>query len=135
MIFAQAQAYLLGTINETASRRMPNRLDRMRALLAALGDPQNRYPTIHVGGTSGKGSTATMMAAVLTASGKRTGLHTKPHLTSVTERARVDGVATSEEHFAELLGEMMPAIERVAQEHGRASYYETLLALAFVAFA
>ncbi|GAC1419920.1 MAG: Mur ligase family protein [Candidatus Velthaea sp.] len=135
MTFAQAQAYLLGTINETASRRIPNRLDRMRALLAALGDPQDRYPTVHVGGTSGKGSTATMIAAALRASGKKTGLHTKPHLTSVTERARIDGLAIDPEHFADVLGEMMPAIETVAREHGRPSYYETLLAIAFVHFA
>ncbi len=53
------------------------------------------YPTIHVGGTSGKGSTATMIAAALQAAGKRTGLHTKPHLRSMTERARIDGDADS----------------------------------------
>ena len=135
MTFGQAQAYLLGTINETASRRLPHRLDRMRALLAALGDPQDRYPTVHVGGTSGKGSTATMIAAMLSASGKRVGLHTKPHLSSVTERARIDGLPISNERFGELLGEMMPAIERVARDHGRASYYETLLAIAFLYFA
>jgi dihydrofolate synthase/folylpolyglutamate synthase len=135
MIFAQAQAYLLGTINETASRRLPNRLDRMIALLEALGNPQERYPTLHVGGTSGKGSTATMAAAALQASGKKTGLHVKPHLSSVTERARINGAAISEEVFADILGEMMPALENVATEHGRASYYETLLALAFMHFA
>lgn len=135
MIFAQAQAYLLGTINETASRRMPNRLDRILALLDALGNPHNRYPTLHIGGTSGKGSTSIMAAAVLQASGKKTGLHVKPHLQSVTERARIDGVAISEERFGEILGDMMPAIERVANDHGRASYYETLLALAFLYFA
>ncbi len=135
MTFGQAQAYLLGTINETASRRLPHRLDRMRALLAALGDPQDRYPTVHVGGTSGKGSTATMIAAMLSAAGKRVGLHTKPHLSSVTERARIDGLPISNERFGELLGEMMPAIERVARDHGRASYYETLLAIAFLYFA
>jgi len=135
MTFGSAQAYLLGTINETVSRRIPNRLDRMRALLAALGNPQDQYPTIHVGGTSGKGSTATMIAAIMSASGKRVGLHTKPHLSSVTERARIDGLPISEERFGDLLGEMMPAIERVAQDHGRASYYETLLAIAFQYFA
>ncbi len=135
MLFAQAQAYLLGTINETASRRLPNRLDRMRALLEALGNPQNRYPTLHVGGTSGKGSSATMAAAALEAAGHRTGLHAKPHLVSVTERARINGGAISEERFGDILSEMMPAIETVATEHGRPSYYETLLAIAFVYFA
>jgi dihydrofolate synthase / folylpolyglutamate synthase len=133
--FARAQEYLLGTIDETASRRTEYKLDRMRAFLRALGDPQNAYPTIHVGGTSGKGSTSTMIAAALQASGKRAGLHTKPHLQSMTERARIDGIAVSEKRFAELLAGMMPAIEAVTSDHGRPTYYETLLALAFEYFA
>ena len=135
MTFQSAQSYLLGLINENASRRMPNRLDRIYAFLEALGNPQNHYATIHVAGTSGKGSTATMMAAVLQAAGRRTGLHTKPHLTSVTERARIDGLAISEDAFGELLGEMQSAVQRIGFEHGRPTYYETLLALAFVWFA
>jgi len=133
--FQSAQSYLLGLINESASRRMPNRLDRFHAFLEALDNPQNAYPTMHVAGTSGKGSTATMMAAVLQAAGKRTGLHTKPHLTSVTERARVDGIAIPEEAFGDLIGEMQTAIDAVSFEYGRPTYYETLLALAFLWFA
>lgn len=135
MNFDGAQSYLLGLINETASRRAPNRLDRIRAFVAALGEPQLRYPTLHVAGTSGKGSTATMLAAALEAGGKRVGLHTKPHLASPTERMRINGTPVSDDIFAELLEEMLPAIDRVADEHGRPSYYETLLALSFVAFA
>jgi dihydrofolate synthase / folylpolyglutamate synthase len=135
MNFSQAQSYLLATVNETISRREPYRLDRMRAFLRELGDPQDAYPTIHVGGTSGKGSTSTMIAGALTASGKRTGLHTKPHLRSMVERARIDGVNVTEDRFAELLTDMMPAIDSVAGEHSRPSYYETLLALAFLHFA
>jgi dihydrofolate synthase/folylpolyglutamate synthase len=133
--FQAAQSYLLGLINENASRRMPNRLDRMIAFLEALGNPHLRYPTIHVAGTSGKGSTSTMVATVLQASGKRTGLHTKPHLSSVTERARIDGVPIPQETFGELIGEMQRAAEAVAYEHGRPTYYETLLALALLWFA
>ncbi len=135
MDFEAAQAYLLATINETVSRRMPYRLERMRAFMHELGDPQTQYPTVHVGGTSGKGSTSTMIAAALQRAGKRTGLHTKPHLRSMTERARIDGVAISEERFGALLEEMMPAIERTAQDHGRPTYYETLLALTLLYFA
>lgn len=135
MDFQQAQSYLLGTINETASRREPYRLDRMRAFMRELGDPQEQYPTLHVGGTSGKGSTSTMLAAVLTGSGKRAGLHTKPHLRSMTERARIDGVSISEERFSQVLDSMMPVIEEVARQYSRPSYYETLLALAFLYFA
>ncbi len=135
MTYRDAELYLLGTINETVSRRHPQRLERMAAFLRRLGNPHRAYPTIHVGGTSGKGSTATMIATVLSADGKRVGLHTKPHLSSMTERARIDGVAISQERFAELLEAMLPAIDATAREEGRPSYYETLLALAFMYFA
>lgn len=135
MEFASAESYLLGTINETVSRRMPYRLERMRAFLRELGDPQTRYPSVQIAGTSGKGSTSTIVAAIESTAGKRVGLHTKPHLRSMTERARVDGIAISEERFGVLLEEMMTAIEATAAQHGRPTYYETLLALAFVHFA
>jgi len=135
MTYKEATEYLLGTINESVSRSHPQRLERMATLLRHLGDPQLRYPTVHVGGTSGKGSTATMLAAAFTASGKRTGLHTKPHLTSMTERVRLDGRPLSEEEFAAVLESMLSAIEATAADIGRPSYYETLLAIAFVAFA
>lgn len=135
MNFEQAQRYLLGTVNESVSRRVPYRLDRMRMFLKALGDPHLQYPTVHVGGTSGKGSTSTMIASVLTAAGKKTGLHTKPHLSSMTERARIDRVAVPQDMFAEIFTEMLPAMDAVDSEFGRPLYYETLLALAFVYFA
>lgn len=135
MDFAGARNYLLGTINETVSRRMPYRLDRMRAFLRELDNPQDRYPTVHIGGTSGKGSTSTMVAAMLQSTGRRVGLHTKPHLQSMTERARINGIAIEEERFAAILESMMPAIERTAASDGRPTYYETLLAIAFVYFA
>ncbi|MGD1065359.1 MAG: folylpolyglutamate synthase/dihydrofolate synthase family protein [Vulcanimicrobiaceae bacterium] len=135
MTFQAAQSYLLGLINENASGRMPNRLERFRAFLGELGDPQDRYPTIHIAGTSGKGSTATMIATALQASGKRTGLHTKPHLESVTERARIDGQAIAEETFGDLIAELREAASRISYEHGNPSYYEMLLALAFLWFA
>ena len=135
MTFEAAQSYLLGLINENASRRMPNRLDRIAAFLHALGDPQNAYPTVHVAGTSGKGSTATMIAAALEATGRRTGLHTKPHLTDATERARIDGLPIPHDAFGDLVGELHGVADTIAFEHGSPTYYETLLALAFVWFA
>jgi dihydrofolate synthase / folylpolyglutamate synthase len=134
MTFDQAEAYLVDLIDERRSRGRLG-LDRMRALLHELGNPQDGYATVHVAGTSGKGSTATMIAAAMRASGKRTGLHTKPHLHSVTERAWIDGAAIGEERFAELLDAMIPTLERVTAIAGRPSYYEALLALAFLYFA
>lgn len=133
--YAQAEAYLLGTINESTSPRTSYTLERIGALLARLGDPQRDYPIVHVGGTSGKGSTATLIAAGWQASGRRTGLHVKPHLRAMTERARIDGDEIDEQTFAALLAAMLPVIEELVPAHGRATYYETLLALAFLHFA
>ncbi len=135
MTFERAERYLLGLIGERDSQRKSLGLDRIRALLRALGDPHRSYPSVHVGGTSGKGSTATMIAAALSASGKRTGLHVKPHLHSMTERAAIDGVSIERDRFGALLEEMLPAVERVTPAHGKPTYYETLLALAFLYFA
>lgn len=62
------------------------KLDRMRELLARLGNPQNDLPIVHVAGTKGKGSTSAFVAAILSAAGYRTGLFTSPHLERVEER-------------------------------------------------
>jgi dihydrofolate synthase / folylpolyglutamate synthase len=136
MDFALAERILQASQHEGVSRRHPGRLDRMRVLLTLLGDPQRAFPSIHVGGTAGKGSTASMCAAIFTASGFKVGLHTKPHMRSVTERARIDGAAISEDRFGELMGSMLPAIEEMeAGEWGRPSYFELLVALTFRYFA
>jgi dihydrofolate synthase/folylpolyglutamate synthase len=113
------------------------KLERITRLLALLGDPHTAYPTIHVGGTSGKGSTATMTAAILTAAGYRTGLHTSPHLQLLNERHQIDGQIAPTADLAALLDEMWPALEQVAQElpFGRPSYFEVQFALAALWFA
>ena len=134
MSFAAARDYLRGTINSSPPRQ-PARLERTRAILRALGNPQTRYPALHVGGTSGKGSTATMLARALEASGKRTGLHAKPHLGSMTERMRIDGTAVGEDELAALLEETRPILDRVASEFGNPTYDEILLILSFAHFA
>lgn len=136
MNFAIAQRILQTSANESVSRRHPGRLDRMRAFLGLIGNPERWGPSIHVSGTAGKGSTASMCAAILTAAGYKVGLHTKPHLRSETERARIDGIAISEDRFAQILESMLPAIEHMEHtEFGRPSYFELLVALAFKYFA
>jgi dihydrofolate synthase/folylpolyglutamate synthase len=136
MDFTDAKRLLQAATNESLSRRFPGRLDRMRAFLAACGNPELEFRSIHVGGTAGKGSTATMCAAILSAAGYKVGLHTKPHLHSVTERARIDGCAISEDRFADMLSGMLGAIDSMAStEWGRPSYFEILVALAFRYFA
>jgi dihydrofolate synthase/folylpolyglutamate synthase len=136
MDFTDAKRLLQAATNENLSRRFPGRLDRMRAFLAACGNPEREFRSIHVGGTAGKGSTATMCAAILSAAGYKVGLHTKPHLHAVTERARIDGLPITEERFAGLISGMLGAIDAMAStEWGRPSYFELLVALAFQYFA
>ena len=88
MTYAQATEFLFGL------RRFGWRLglETVERLLALVGDPQAQMPTIHIGGTNGKGSTAAMLSAILQTAGYRTGLYTSPHLLDFTERIRVNGV-------------------------------------------
>jgi dihydrofolate synthase/folylpolyglutamate synthase len=81
-------------------------LDTIQHLLARLGNPQARFPAVHVGGTNGKGSTAAILAAILRAAGRRTALYTSPHLVSFTERMQVDGEPIAEAEVAKLTGEL-----------------------------
>ena len=81
------------------------KLFNIRSLLARAGDPHLRYPVIHVAGTKGKGSVATMSANILTASGRKTGLFTSPHLQRINQRIVVDGVPISDRDFEAVLAE------------------------------
>src|SRR5271156_3868893 len=86
-------------------------LAHMRVLLAALDHPERRFPSVLIAGTNGKGSTAATLAAILRASGLKTGLYTSPHLVRINERIRVNGEEISDDGFASLHGE----VDRVAE--------------------
>jgi dihydrofolate synthase/folylpolyglutamate synthase len=101
-----------------------------QGLLDVLGHPDREFPTIHVGGTNGKGSVCAFISADLEARGFTTGLYTSPHLVSVRERISVDGVPISEEAFAEWVSYLRPHIERLD-----ASFFEAVTALALADFA
>lgn len=90
-------------------------LDRIRALLHALGDPQEGQKFVHVAGTNGKGSTCACIAAVLRSAGYRVGLNTSPYLMTFHERIRVDGELISDEELASLMEEIRPAAEAMAE--------------------
>ena len=75
---------------EAIQARAEVRMGRLRRFLERLGNPHQGYPIIHVGGTSGKGSTSTAIAAILTAAGYRTGLHTSPYLQTPAEKLQID---------------------------------------------
>ncbi|HYT70941.1 MAG TPA: hypothetical protein VEK78_06120, partial [Gemmatimonadales bacterium] len=95
-------------------------------LLDVLGHPERHFPSVHIGGTNGKGSTCAFTAAELRARGFRVGVYTSPHLVSVRERVAVDGVPITEEAFAQWAGLLEPHIERLD-----ASFFEATTAIAF----
>jgi dihydrofolate synthase/folylpolyglutamate synthase len=86
---------------------------RIRTLLAHFGDPHRAMPVVHVGGSAGKGSTATMIASILRAAGLRTGLYTSPHLQTFIERIDVDGELIAPERFAELVLDLDPLVRKM----------------------
>jgi len=106
-------------------------LDRMRELCRRLGHPEVGYPTLHIAGSKGKGSTAAMIAAILQAAGYRTGLYTSPHLHSFRERIRIDGCLIPPERVVALWERMRPEVEALPQT----TAFEIITALAFLHFA
>src|SRR5574341_1447943 len=82
-------------------------LETIQRLLDLLGNPQQGLPSVHIGGTNGKGSTAAMLAAILQAGGRRTGLYTSPHLLDFTERIRVNGRPIGEVEVTRLTAQLI----------------------------
>ncbi len=105
-------------------------LDTTRVLLESLGNPESVYPTIHVGGTNGKGSVSTLIAAALREAGWKVGLYTSPHLCSFRERITVDGVPVSEQAVAMWTAKLEPLIKARG-----ATFFEATTAMALADFA
>ena len=111
-------------------------LNRISRLLKQLGNPHERLRVIHIAGSKGKGSTAALVASVLTHAGYKTGLFTSPHLITPRERCRIDNKLISEAEVALYIHKIKPAIEATsASEFGRVSFFEIYTALAFSYFA
>ena len=111
-------------------------LRRIEMLLERLGSPQEAARSVHIAGTKGKGSTAAMIASILTQAGYRTGLYTSPHLLSFTERIQVDGKPVDEDTFGRLAEALKPEVEAVNRSgtFGELTTFELLTALAFKYF-
>ncbi len=92
---------------EAIQARAVFRAARLKRFLTRLGNPHQGYPIVHVGGTSGKGSTSTTIAAMLTAAGFTTGLHTSPYLQTPAEKLRVNGKLISSEMYVSLCGQLL----------------------------
>jgi dihydrofolate synthase/folylpolyglutamate synthase len=134
---ALAQMYALGhELAQTPSHKFD--LAHIRVLLAALGHPENRFPTVLIAGTNGKGSTAATLASILQASGLKTGLYTSPHLVRINERIRLNGTAIDDDDFALLHDVVDRTAERLVGEGDlpwHPSFFEMLTAMGFEYFA
>ncbi|HEX4312182.1 MAG TPA: folylpolyglutamate synthase/dihydrofolate synthase family protein [Acidobacteriaceae bacterium] len=114
------------------------RLEEMRTLVEALGHPEQRFRSILIAGTNGKGSTAATLSAILKGTSYRCGLYTSPHLERVNERIRIDGVPIGDEDFAQHYFRVDDCAHRLVTAGklpGDPSFFEVLTAVAFEAFA
>jgi len=107
-------------------------LERISALVGALGDPQRTYPIVHLTGTNGKGSTTRMISAILQACGLSVGTYSSPHLEAINERLQFNGVDISDEAFVSVLG-TVAEVERFLGM--RATWFELVTAAAYAFFA
>ena len=110
----------------------------VREMLAALGNPERRFPSVLIAGTNGKGSTAATLSSILRVAGFKTALYSSPHLVSINERMRVNGEPITDVEFSEIYDR----VERTAQQLMRAdklpwhpSFFEMLTVMAFEYFA
>lgn len=113
-------------------------LARMRALLALLGDPQLRYPTVHIAGSKGKGSTGAFISSAATQAALRVGFYTSPHLHRFPERIAIDGRPLSDADFAaaaNVVARTAEDLEAASPGSDPVSTFELVTAMAFVAFA
>src|ERR1700680_1410854 len=113
-------------------------LGNITVLDERLGHPSRAYPSAHIAGTNGKGSTAAFLESILRHAGFRTGLNTSPHLEKINERIRVNGEAISDSDFAETLTRVQALIEELlasARLRAHPTYFECVTAMAFQYFA
>jgi dihydrofolate synthase/folylpolyglutamate synthase len=113
----------------------PGRLDRMATLLTSFGHPERRYETLHVTGTSGKGSVCTYLGSVLQASGRRTGVHATPYLQTPVEKLQVDGRYASSEELAGLVDEFRSLLPEGRAATDGLPYPALWVALTYLYFA
>ena len=107
-------------------------MERIEALCAAVGNPQDELRFIHVAGTNGKGSTSTMISCMLSAAGYRTGLFTSPYVIDFRERMQIDGEMIPPEELASTVERVKLACDELDKRGIVATEFETLTAAAFL---
>jgi dihydrofolate synthase/folylpolyglutamate synthase len=132
----ESEAYLLSLGNEIVAMKLW--LESIRKLLAALGDPQNKYLKVQVAGTNGKGSVCAFLDSICLTAGVKVGLYTSPHLISITERIWINGEDVSEDDFARLATLVRDTAENLVASRNLSSvptFFEQVTAIALLAFA
>lgn len=110
-------------------------LGRMERFLKVLGNPQQKVKCVHIAGTKGKGSTATMLGKMVQANGYKVGLYTSPHVSTLHERITVNSVMITEKEMLGLLNRMHAAIEKISAKEECPTFFEIMTAMAFIHFA
>ncbi|MDP3953648.1 MAG: Mur ligase family protein [bacterium] len=133
--FDQAYRFLVTTVPKTSAAAFKGRggFTQSKLWLASLGDPQNIHPAIHVAGTSGKGTTSHLISATLEAHNQKTALITSPHAYDLQERILLGNKKLSPKSFVQLLNELLPKYAAMKKAKTPPSYFETLMALGFLA--
>jgi dihydrofolate synthase/folylpolyglutamate synthase len=111
------------------------KLDRIDAVMRALGSPQDELRALHVAGTNGKGSVVAMLAACLRGCGYTVGAYTSPHLTDIRDRIQIDDHAITHPAFVSLMSDVARAADSIPKKLGPPTFFELLTALAFLRFA
>lgn len=120
----------LPVFHRIGSKALKPGLGNTIRLCAAIGNPHHKFPSIHVAGTNGKGSTSHMLASVYAEAGFKVGLYTSPHLKSFTERIRINGQPIPESEVVQFVEQTKPLVEEVEP-----SFFELTVAMAFDYFA
>jgi dihydrofolate synthase/folylpolyglutamate synthase len=132
MTYAQTVDYLysrLPMFTRIGASAFKKDLTNTIAFCNALDNPQNKYKTIHIGGTNGKGSTSHMLAAIFQKAGYKTGLYTSPHLKDFRERIRINGKMVAKSFVTKFVKEHQPLISDIEP-----SFFEVTVAMAFSYF-
>lgn len=133
MNYAQCLEYL----NHIQAQGIKLGLDNVRAILTSLNNPQNKYPSVLVAGSNGKGSVCAMLTRILSLHHCRVGLYTSPHLVKMEERIRVGEELISPSNFCRLLTFLREKIDQLIQQHKLVrppTYFELMTCLAFLYF-
>jgi len=135
MNYEQTLEYISQSISSKTIHKGEFGLERTKFLLSLCGNPQETTPTIHIAGTSGKGSVAYLTSTMLISQGLKTGLHVSPHLTDIRERLQINNQLISQELFSQYFTEFIEFIQKCSQSFfGAPSYTEVMSSFGYYVF-